>query len=297
MFLLLYLIYLCISLVMIRVLYRTTKQDQLMRGIVVATLPLVGWLLPIFWPQKIIGHEEEEFEDFVTRQAEEHKVKRIGIYQQLQRKQELDIVPIEDALLVSANKTRRKVMLDVLKQDAMNYMEVLQRAVSNEDKETSYYAVSAIIEAKRKLQLSMQDLAVKFDACPEDAQVAQTYAEVLKAYMKSGFLDDRTLLKYRHIYRTVLGELMQQEEPDEWAFNERVELELLLGSFADAERIAQVFIETFPDSEAAYLSMMKVCFEIRSVQRLQEALDGLKKAPIKLSNQGLTLVRFWSRGA
>lgn len=297
MFLLIYIIYVVISLLLIVFLYSNSWQDRLMRGVVIAILPGIGWLLPIFWPQKIVGDSKEDFEEFVTRQAEEHKVKRIGIYQQMHRQQELDVIPIEDALLISENKTRRRVMIDVLKQDAINYLEILQSAVSNEDKETSYYAVSAIMEAKRKLQLAMQDLAVKFDANPNDLQVVNTYAEVLQAYMRSGFLDDRTLLKYRYIYRTILQQLIKQEEPSEWAYRERVELELKLESYAEAERISRMFIHTFPDSEDAYLSMMKIHFETRSFQRLHETLAGLKNAPIKLSNQALTMVRFWSKGA
>ena len=268
-----------------------------MKGIVIVVLPGVGWLLPTFWPKWLIGDSNEDFEDFVTRQAEEHKVKRIGIYQQIERQQELDVIPIEDALVVSENKTRRKVLIDVLKQDAVNYLEILQRAVSNEDKETSYYAVSAIMEAKRKLQLALQDLAVKFESDPTDQLVVKTYAEVLHAYMRSGFLDDRTLLKYRYTYRTVLLKWIELDKCCEWAYQECVNLELTLGSFAEAEKMARLYVDALPDSEGAYLSLMKVYYEIRSVQRLQQALDSLKNSPIKLSNQALTMVRFWSEGA
>lgn len=290
-------IYVILSFLLVYVLYRKSWQDCLMKGIVVAFLPGVGWLLPIFWPKWLVGDGKEDFEDFITRQAEEHKVKRMGIYQQIERQQELDVIPIEDALLVSENKMRRRVLIDVLKQDAVKYLEILQRAVSNEDKETSYYAVSAIMEAKRKLQLALQDLSVKFEADPTDLLIIKTYADVLHAYMRSGFIDERTLLKYRYTYRDVLQKWIELDALSEWPYQESVDLELLLGSYAEAERMAGMYVDAFPDSEGAYLSKMKVYYEIRSIQRLQEALDSLKNSPIKLSNQALTMVRFWSEGA
>lgn len=293
----LYGVYVLLSFLLITVCYRKSWQDRLLKTVTIVVLPGIGWLLPVFWPKRFVGEGEEEFEDFITRQAEEHQVKRIGIYQQIERQQELDVIPFEDALLVSENKTRRRVMIDMLKQDAVNHLEILQSAISNEDKETSYYAVSAIMEAKRKLQLALQELSVKFENDPTDLLVVKTYAEVLHDYMRSGFLDERTLLKYRYTYRTVLKQWIELEPVHEWAYRESVELELTLGSYVDAERIARAFIQAIPASEKAYVSLMKVHYTTRSMQRLQQTLDELKNSPIKLSNETLTMVRFWSEGA
>lgn len=297
MFWLMYSIYVLLSFLLIFVFYRKSWQDRLVKAVIITVLPVVGWMLPVFWPKRFVGEGEEEFEDFITRQAEEHKVKRIGIYQQVERQQELDVIPIEDALLVSENKTRRRVLIDILKQDAVHNLEILQSAISNEDKETSYYAVSAIMEAKRKLQLALQDLSVKFEADPTDLLVVKTYAEVLYAYMRSGFLDERTLLKYRYTYRSVLKQWLELDPLQEWAYQESVNLELTLGSYVDAEQIARAYVHAVPDSEKAYMSMMKIHYETRSIHRLQETLERLKKSPIKLSNEALMLVRFWSEGA
>lgn len=297
MFWLIYSIYVLLSFLLIVVLYRKSWQDRLLKAVSIAALPGIGWLLPIFWSKRLIGEGKEDFEEFITRQAEEHQVKRIGIYQHIERQQELDVIPIEDALLVSEHKTRRRVLIDMLKQDAVNYLEILQSAISNEDKETSYYAVSAIMEAKRKLQLALQDFSVKFEKDPTDLLVVKTYAEVLHDYMRSGFLDERTLLKYRYIYRAVLKQWLLLEPHHEWAYQESVDLELALGSYVDAERIAHAYMEAVPDSEKAYVTMMKVHYETRSIQRLHETLERLKNSPIKLSNEALTMVRFWSEGA
>ncbi|MEF2245417.1 hypothetical protein [Paenibacillus sp. IITD108] len=297
MYWMMYGIYILVSILLITFFYRKSWQEWLIRVIMVAVLPVVGWLLPLFWSKLFTSNSKEAFEDYVTRQQEEHKIRRIGVYKQVERKQELDVIPIEEALLVSEHQTRRKVMIDVLKQDAINYLEILQRAVSNEDTETSHYAVSAIMETKRKLQLALQDLAVKFETDSSDLLVVRTYAEVLHAYMRSGFLDERTLLKNRYTYLAVLNQYIKLDESSEWAYQEKIELEIVLQAYSDAERSAKMYMEQFPDSEAAYLCMLKVYYVMKSYPKLNETLDRLKRAPISLSNHALTMVRFWSEGA
>jgi hypothetical protein len=297
MYVVIYGVYILVSLLLISILYRTAWQDWLLRVVLITVLPGIGWLLPMFWPKWVTGRKQEDFEDYMAKQDNEHNVKRIGIYQRMERQQELDIIPIEEALLVNEHKTRRKVIIDVLKQDAIHYLEILQRAVSNEDKETSYYAVSAIMEAKRKLQLALQELAVKFETDSANLQTTRTYAEVLQAYMRSGFLDERTLLKNRYTYLAVLQQLIELDKESEWAYSEMVELEMTLQLYSDAERSARKYLAAFPNSENAYICMMKVYYGTKSFKRMQEVLDDLKKAPIKLSNHALTMVRFWSEGA
>jgi hypothetical protein len=297
MFGMIYGVYVLISFAVIALLYRNSWQQWLVRAVVVAVLPVAGWLFPLFWSKWFAGRNKEAFEDYVTRQQEEHEVRRIGIYKQFERQQELNIIPIEEALLVSEHQTRRRVMIDVLKQDSLNYLEILRKAVSNEDTETSHYAVSAIMETKRKLMLALQEFSVKFENQPDDVQVVSTYAEVLQAYMRSGFLDERTLLKNRYTYLKVLNQYIAISDHSEWAYQEKIDLEIELQAFGDAEQSAHKYLAQYPDSENAYLSMIKVYYVMKSYPKLQETLDRLKRAPLRLSNHALTMVRFWSEGA
>lgn len=293
----LYVIYLLLSIVILTIFRRKSKQEWLLKIIVVAVLPIVGWLLPLFWPRAIYREKDEAFEDYVARQQEEHEVRRSGVYTKIERDKELNVIPIEDALLVSEHQTRRQVMIDVLKQDSINYIEVLQRAVSNEDTETSHYAVSAIMETKRKLMISLQQLSVKYEQHRDDVYVVTAYAEILKAYLQSGYLDERTLLKYRYTFISVVEQLISLSDDEEWAHKEKTNMELVLGEYARAERSGLLYTEKCPHSEDAYITLMKVYYETNSYDKLQQTLERLLKTPIRLSNQALTIVRFWSEGA
>lgn len=290
-------LYVLLSAVLLGLRYRKSPRDWLLRVILVTAFPIVGWLFPLFWPKDLHRDADEEFSDYVTRQQEEHQVRRIGLYSRMETEKELSVIPIEDALLISEHQTRRRVMIDVLKQDTNHYLEILQRAVSNEDTETSHYAVSAIMEVKRKMLLALQDLSVQYENNKQDEYVVRTYAEVLKGFMSSGFLDGRTLLKHRYTYLAVLESLTELAENSEWAYHEKVNVELELGMFAEAETTGLLYIEKHPFSEDAYLCLLKVYYTTKSAVKLYETLDRLKRTPMRLSNHALTLVRFWSEGA
>jgi hypothetical protein len=291
-------LYVLLSATLLFLRYGKSPKDWLLRFVLVTALPIVGWLFPLFWPKVLRVDPDEEFDDYITRQQEEHKLRRhIGVYSQVETEKELSVIPIEDALLISEHQTRRRVMIDILKQDANHYLEILQRAVSNEDTETSHYAVSAIMEVKRKMLLALQDLSVQYEKNKKNEYLVRTYAEVLKGFMSSGFLDKRTLLKHRHTYLSVLETLTDLTENSEWAYHEKVNVEIELGMFAEAEATSLRYIETHPLSEDAYLCLLKVYFMTKSIVKLYETLDRLKKTPMRLSNQALTLVRFWSEGA
>ena len=287
--------YILLSGLFIKLIYRKDfPSEWLLKWLIVSALPVVGWLFPIFWPKRWfqLKVNSDLFED-----KDDPTAQQVGIRALVEVEKELNIVSIEEALIVSDYTTRRTVLINVLKQDSMNYMDILQKAVSNEDTETSHYAVSAVTEIKRKLTLSLEELALKYESNKEDAHILRTYANVLNSYMRSGFLDERTLRKYRFTYISVLEHLINIVPGDNSAYMEKVDAELEVKELVEAERTVLLFWDKHPESEDAYLSLLKVYFYMKSYNRLQETLNLLKKSPLRLSNHALTLVRFWSEGA
>lgn len=298
MFEIIYCLYLILSLILLIILERGSKRILLSKFVIVAVFPVVGWLMPPFWPKQWYRENEEDFDDYVRRQQEKKERETTNnVLFELEKEKELNVIPVDDALIISEHETRRKVMIDLLKQDSFHYIDVIQRAVENEDTETSHYAVSAIMETKRKLMIAMQDLSVQYEQHQDDLYIVESYAKVLKDYMQSGFLDERTLLKYRYLFISVLEQYIALSDQTEWAHQEKVNMELELREYIKAEKSGLLYLEKCPRSENAYLSLMKVYYYTRSYEHLQKTLERLKQAPIQLSNQALTAVRFWSKGA
>lgn len=291
-----YILYIILSALILYMISTKNVKEWSLKLMIVSFLPIIGWFLPIIWPQKLIKNKGELFGKYMSEQNEDISLELLAAHEKIEKEKELNIVPIEDALVVSDYTTRRKIMIDVLKEDTLQYMDVIKTAVLNEDTETSHYAVTAIMEIKRKLTISLQELSVQFDQNPTNSHVSQAYADVLKEYMRSGFLDEQTLRKYKYTYIQVLGQILQNGGRHEQAFEEKLKVEMELKEYLAAEATCSQYLKEYPNSESPYLSLLELYYTTKSTIKMQNILDDLKKSTIKLSNQALTIVRYWSEG-
>lgn len=292
-----YAIYVLVCGCILAIFFHNSFKDWLLRFIVVSFMPVIGWLFPITWPKKWFEDKGNYFGDYIQKQHDDLEFNQSDIHEKVEFEKELNVISIEDALIVSNHADRRRIMIDVLKEDTLKYLEVLKTAVGNDDTETSHYAVSAIVEVKRKLSIALQQFTVEYESSIGDPQITTDYAEVLNLYIKSGFLDTRTLRKHMFTYISLLNDLINLDDPTEFAFLEKTKTELELGLLTDAEMTSKLYLERYSSSEEAHLNIMRVYFTSKSFQNLNHAIITLKKSKIMLSNKGITMIRYWSEGA
>src|SRR5690606_32842227 len=103
--------YILLSAILLWLFNRNHKQTVFIKLLIVACIPLIGWLLPIVWNKKPLHQSEQKFSEYVENQQQEHKVRRIGVFNRVEKQRELNIVPIEDALVVSQHKERRQALI------------------------------------------------------------------------------------------------------------------------------------------------------------------------------------------
>ncbi|AKG35013.1 hypothetical protein VK70_10945 [Paenibacillus durus ATCC 35681] len=277
--------------------FRRSMPEAAVRLAFAAAFPLISFLLPLFWRQQRPSDESQRIQTLETYLRQDEQPDPLKVSHLSEDEKELNLVPLEEALLVNDLTSRRRTMIDLLKQDATEYLEVLRMAVGNEDTETSHYAVSAVVEIKRRLNHSLQEFAVRYETSRDDAHFLASYAEVLQNYMRSGFLDGSTLMQLKASLAEVLQHWMEADPEAFEAHEQKMRIELELGNYLSAERAAVLMMERFPDREESYLAQMNLFFTLRSPQRFNQALQALKESPVRLSNDALKLVRFWLEGA
>ncbi|MEK4699842.1 hypothetical protein MKX47_09610 [Solibacillus sp. FSL R7-0668] len=291
-----YLLYVAISVIVLWFFARGNFHAWLFKCILVVFLPIIGWLIPSIWPKKMLKNEGDQFNAYMNAQTEDIPIELRSSKTVIEKERELAVVSIEEALIISDYTTRRRVMLDLLKQDAMNYLDILQTAVLNDDTETSHYAVTAVIEVKRELSLLLQKLSVEFSQNPEDLEVGLTYVDVIKEYLRSGFLDTQSTKNYRMTFIQVIQTIIDSNQATEALFNEKINMELTLGELKAAEQTALLFKELYPHSEKPYLQLLAIYCELKAATQFNIVLNSLKKAPITLTNDALVTLRYWSTG-
>ncbi|WNC13903.1 hypothetical protein [Brevibacillus brevis] len=221
---------------------------------------------------------------------------RSGFFDKVDLQKETSIVPIEEALLLNDFRTRRRIVLDMLKDNSLDLASFLAKAVRNEDSETSHYAVTAMLELKRQMMAELQRAAVAAEQKPDDIHVLQRYAEIVKQSIENGLFDPETERTYSLLQADVLERLIAQDNCMEEVFIDKIDCEIRLGRYEKAEEASKRFIQENPQSEMAFYMAMKLYYTLRAGTKFNEVLESLKRSTVKVSPRTLQLIRYWNQG-
>ena len=255
-------------------------------------LGIVYLLLVDYLEKKIRVNRLDELQNIFTIDKQS-----LGIHRRVNWEKEMNIVPLEESLLINNAQTKRRLLLDALKEDSLQRISLMEMALKDEDTETSHYAAAALAEVQRKLLLDLQQLESKAEADPFNIAVLIPYAEVLKRFLSISLLDPRTYRRFFHVYSAVLSSLLEVYREEERYFVDKINCELKNENFQEVLRYCEMFNRAFPNSETPYVMKLKLYFEIKNTESFNQTLKELKSSAIKLSNEGLKMVRFWGDGA
>lgn len=270
---------------------RRDQLDSLITATVLA-IPFFGLFLGLVAQaarRRSMNPGNERFVDLVQGKKEPQYIERVDVNKELNR------VPIEEALEVEDVKMRRSLLLDLLKEDLDDGMiPLLQQAVYNDDSETSHYAVTAVMEIKRKLQQSIQKLAVAYENDKQEMNVVLEYARAVKRYINSGFLDKRMRITYLTLYANLLTELLDSKITSTDLFREKIQTEIELKHYDVAMVDCELFLQQYGDHEDAYLSALNLYYILHKRDMFYETLNRMQSSGIPLSGKAMKNIRYWT---
>lgn len=208
---------------------------------------------------------------------------------------EINIVPLEETLLINEKKIKRQQLIDTLKKDLSSNIDMLKIALKDEDIETSHYAASAVFELRRKLDLKIQAISVLYENNKSDQEVSREYARTLEEYLNSKLLEENRNKQLMATYSNVLEGLLSGGDNKPEHYTKLIGVLLERGNFERAGRYCRAYLEEH-ENEEAYLANLKYYYLLRDKKTFNLILKRLQKSPVKLSNKGLNIVRFWLDG-
>lgn len=261
------------------------------RGVIMILCPVTSvfcyffsYILGLLWKNKDVDYENLSMD----------KTKK-EFLENVDREREMEVLPLEEVLTVSVAKDRRRAMLNMLKMDVSEKLNLVRKAVENEDSETSHYAAAALTDIFNKFTLQLNELQVKYD---DDRSNQQTNVEFLDAVLRilnSGGLIGVEETKYDYMYINLM-ENLEKFHPDaitEDHFAMMVKALEKVGKVKEAEDWAERSLLRQPDSEQAYLNVMYIKYVLGKEEEFEEILRKLTKSSVSLSQKGLDIVRFW----
>ena len=202
------------------------------------------------------------------------------------------VVPFDEILLLSNDKSRREVMMHILRRDPFQYLEMLKAAKVSSDVEITHYATATIMEIQRDLDIAMQSAEEAYRAAPEDLETVNRFILSLISYIKSGLLPENRLIQLRHQLSDILRNKLRIFSNSRNAHLQLVENEISLGNYERAAMIAANMRKKWPMDEASWLSSLRVCMASGDAEEKADIAEKLKSMLINWSRAGREELEF-----
>lgn len=208
--------------------------------------------------------------------------------------EDADVVPLEETLLISDYHQRRKTIMNILKRDVSNYIELINLALNDKDSETSHYAASGYINIKRKIDNRLRKIQIEYKNNLNNYEITRQYAEVLNLYLYKTRLGKDSRNTYLAEYSRVLQELIDYHKDQDTKYINYLLVCLLdQGDIENAVFYCQILEMNYPETEEKYLVMLSCYFGLGDKMNFDRLLKRFTKSDIRFSRDTLEIIRFW----
>ena len=210
--------------------------------------------------------------------------------------EEVDILPLEEAFVVSETKDRRKALLSTLKKDFSKTISTVLLGLNNEDSETSHYAASVILSTISDYLNMLAKSREEFLNNQNHPGPAIDYLNLLREFMESNIIDQVDKLKYSRIYLETLSWIHDNfresltEDHYEFLLNSLIELD----DKENAKVWANNARHAFPESDAVCYCIMKMHYKFKNYDEFLGLLQSIMSSNINFSNRTLQTIRFFT---
>lgn len=278
---------------MLYVIVKARRGEEAGATVFFIFLPGLGFLIyflpKIFW--RLTGSDEMDDRDTILTKS--FRVEKLP--ERPKVSEALNVVSVEDAVAVSRNEAKRKLLLNQMKKDLKKNYKVFMAAERDTDSETVHYVAATKMEIYRLLQQQWMDCRKDYEKDTNDAEKYHAVCEALTDMLGSGVFS----VLEQSSYRKHLCDIIQRKITEEEGvvslkeYEEYLDALVALGRYADAEHIWQEKMNRMR-SEAAYQKMLKMFYQAGERQKFEDCLDDLSRnRQIRLSAQGLEQLRYW----
>lgn len=281
-----------IAILYMAVMYIKTRLPYvLQRGLIMIVCPVTGIFCYLF--SFLLGLFSKKQE--VDYDALSMDKTRKEFLEQVDKEREMEVLPLEEVLTVSVTKDRRRAMLNMLKMDISEKLNLVRKAVENEDSETSHYAAAALTDVFNKFNLELNELQVQYDNDRSDKKTNMEFLDVVLRILNSGGLIGVEETKYYYMYINLVINLdkFHPEAITETYYAMMVKALQKVGKLKEAEDWAEISLSRQPDAEQSYLNVMYMKYILGKEEEFEKVLNKLTSSNIPLSQKGLDIVRFW----
>lgn len=221
---------------------------------------------------------------------------RVDIIEHPDVESEINLVPMEEAILIDDKENLRQLLLTVLRGDVSKSINAVTKALASTDSEASHYAASAIMDITNDFQNTLQKFHAQLEAEPNDKEVNQLFIEYLIKMLSTNFLSDMELKTYVYMLnqrcQTVYD--YNKDYVKILYYTNLIHLLVKIGDIQAADIWVTRLLEAFPDEMETFRCLLRYYYTIQNKDNFFQQLERLKKTDIAIDKDLLDLIRIYS---
>lgn len=222
--------------------------------------------------------------------------KRVDVVERPDESDEINLIPMEEAIMINDKENLRNLLLTVLRGDVKKSINAVTKALNSSDSEASHYAASAIMDIMNEFQKTLQKFYAQMDAEPDDTEVMVLYINYLSEMLGAGFLSELEEKTYIYSLQKVCERLFHADPTQLKPMHYTALISLLtkINDLQSSELWIQRFTTNYPDHIEMYRCALHHYFSIKDKIHFFEYMDRLKHSNIPIDNDMLELIRTFS---
>ena len=219
--------------------------------------------------------------------------KRVDVVERPDESDEINLIPMEEAIMINDKENLRNLLLTVLRGDVKKSINAVTKALNSSDSEASHYAASAIMDIMNEFQKTLQKFYAQMDAEPDDTEVMVLYINYLSEMLGAGFLSELEEKTYIYSLQKVCERLFHADQTQLKPMHYTALISLLtkINDLQSSELWIQRFTTNYPDHIEMYRCALHHYFSIKDKIHFFEYMDRLKHSNIPIDNDMLELIR------
>lgn len=206
-------------------------------------------------------------------------------------KEELNVVSVEEALLVSDKSDLRRLLLDILKRGADESMGAVALALQSEDSEASHYSASAIADSLSRFYA--RAAALEKEAASGGAAEYQALFDYLTWYLSQRILPAHEQLLYLRKASEALGAACRLAPalalPGQYSLLAR--LAVAAGDIPLGADWARRAAAEFPESADCFDANLRVAYAQGDADAFRQWLQKLRSSNVIIGKELLDIIR------
>lgn len=216
-------------------------------------------------------------------------------YTQADVDRDINIAPMQESLMVSDVKRRRKLLLDVLKKDIRRSLGSIAIALNNPDSETSHYAASVIMDVLSEFRGNVQNMFVKLKADPEDFDLGALLLDYIHEVVRQEVLTGEEKRSYVYM-EDEIGDMMYRHAPERiegWQYKRLMDDLVSAEDYPLAEKWSRRALKYRDYQLDTYMGCMKLYYTYGDRDQFLQCLRQLKSSGIVVDKTTMELIRMF----